>query len=84
MDRLHWRYLGRYRAQYHRQNRALFTYLGCHVAQRGQGKYNMCHCRRHYRGRYRANFRQCKHIFSNEEKGYKMLFKKMRSKKLVD
>jgi len=42
MDRLHWRYLARYRRRY----RALFTYLGCRVAQGGQGKLNTCRFRR--------------------------------------
>ncbi len=50
MNRLHWRYLARYRRHY----RALFTYLGCRVAQSAQGKYNTCRCRQRYRGRYRA------------------------------
>jgi len=43
-------------ARYHRHNRAryraVFTYLGHHVTQGGQGKYNMCRCCWRYRGCY--------------------------------
>jgi hypothetical protein len=35
---------------------AVFTYLGHHVPQGGQGKYNTCRCRRHYHGSYRIMF----------------------------
>ncbi len=45
-------YCGRNRARYH----AVFTYLGHHVAQGSQGKYNICRCHQLYRGRYRVNF----------------------------
>jgi hypothetical protein len=53
---LHLRSLARYRGRNCARYRAIFTYLGRHVAQGSQGKYYMCCCRRHYCGRYRVTF----------------------------
>jgi hypothetical protein len=47
-------------ALYHGHNGSsyctVFTYLGHHVSQGGQGKYNTCRCHRRFRGCYSVTF----------------------------
>jgi hypothetical protein len=54
---LHLRSLARYRGRNCARYRAVFTYLGHHVAQGGQGKCNTYHCHQHYHGHYHGRYR---------------------------